>query len=126
MSNFTLIRTPKGEELVLVPKEEFESLLDDLDIARAQVIMERVRSGEEELYPSELVERLIIGGEQPVKVFREYRGMTQEELAHRAGTSKNYISQIENRRRRAGRKLQARLAEALGLDPEDLEDTAGE
>ena len=126
MSNFTLIRTPKGEELVLVPKEEFESLLDDLDIARAQVIMERVRSGEEELYPSELVERLIIGGEQPVKVFREYRGMTQEELARRAGTSKNYISQIENRRRRAGRKLQARLAEALGLDPEDLEDTAGE
>ena len=72
------------------------------------------------------MERLIIGGEQPVKVFREYRGMTQEELARRAGTSKNYISQIENRRRRAGRKLQARLAEALGLDPEDLEDTAGE
>ena len=96
------------------------------DVLEAERIRHQIETGEEELYPSDLVERLIIGGEQPVKVFREYRGMTQEELARRAGTSKNYISQIENRRRRAGRKLQARLAEALGLDPEDLEDTAGE
>jgi len=117
--NFQIIRTPAGEELAVLPLEELEEMLDILE---AEDIRRKLEAGEEEAIPAEVAYRIVFDGESPLKVFREYRGLTQEQLAEKAGTTKNYISQIENRRRHAGRKLLKRLAQALNLSPEDLAD----
>jgi DNA-binding XRE family transcriptional regulator len=73
-----------------------------------------------ETFPEEIAVRLI-GGEHPVKVFREYRGLTQQALADAAGTTAAYVSQIETGVRVGGRKTLAKFAEVLGVERADLE-----
>ena len=72
-----------------------------------------------ELMPHAVVKRLV-NGEPPLKVFREYRGMTQEALADAAKVSAGYVSQIERGARQPSQKALAAFAAALNLDIEDL------
>lgn len=69
--------------------------------------------------PHDVVKRLV-DGEPPLKVFREYRGMTQEALAGAANVSTGYVSQIERGTRQPSKKALAAFAAALNLDIEDL------
>ena len=77
-------------------------------------------STEEEVFPFSLVER-VFAGEHPVKVFREWRGYSQGELAERAHSSLSTISKIECGHLVLSTKLQNRLAQALDIDPETLD-----
>lgn len=67
------------------------------------------------------VVRAMSDGVSPIKVIREYRGLTQAALAEAAGTSPVHLSQIERGDHNAGKKLLARLAAALNVDPDQLE-----
>ncbi len=55
-----------------------------------------------------------------LRLQRQKRGMTQEELADRTGLSSRYIGSIERARVSASVSILGRLAEALGVDPCDL------
>ena len=55
-----------------------------------------------------------------VRVAREARGLTQEQLAEAAGVSKQTISNLENGHRLPARRTVERVAAALGSDPGDL------
>ena len=59
-------------------------------------------------------------GEPPLKVFREYRGMTRKALTDAANVSAGYVSQIERGTRRPSQKALAAFAAALDLDIDDL------
>lgn len=52
----------------------------------------------EELIPAE-VTYAILDGANPVRVWREQRGLTQQQLADAAGISTPYLSQIESGKR---------------------------
>ncbi len=78
-----------------------------------------VSASDEEHFPAALADRLI-AGESPLKVFREYRGLTQGELAKTAITTAPYLSQIENGRRTGSVGLLQRLADALRVEIDDL------
>ncbi|MDP2699420.1 helix-turn-helix transcriptional regulator [Thalassospira sp.] len=71
-------------------------------------------------YPFELTVRKA-NGENPLKVYREWRGLTQQELAEKVDVSTNYISQIETGKKQASRKLQMALAKVLGIDYDMIE-----
>ena len=73
----------------------------------------------EEAFPLDVTERLV-AGVHPIKVFRDYRGMTQAELARQVGLSPLYISQIETGRRGGSTKALRRIAAALDIDFADL------
>ena len=62
----------------------------------------------------------LVGGEAPLKVFREHRAMTQETLAKVASVSTGYVSQIERGARQPSPKALTAFAAALALDIEDL------
>jgi len=66
------------------------------------------------------VSHALLDGEQPVKVWREQRGLTQEALAGKAGISKAYLCQIETRKRVGALKTLKALADALALRVDDL------
>jgi len=66
------------------------------------------------------VANAILDGEQPVKVWREQRALTQEALATKAGISKAYLCQIETRKRVGALKTLQVLADALGVKLDDL------
>ncbi len=51
---------------------------------------------------------------------RTARGLTQEELAHRAGLDYSYLNQIENGRRNPSLDAIDRIATALGVSVQDL------
>lgn len=55
-----------------------------------------------------------------LRQWRKHRGLTQERLAERLGTSKGYISDLENGKQRYNQQHLEALAEALDCDPVDL------
>lgn len=121
--NVQIITTPSGEELVVLPRIEFERLaaaagaaLDNAeDIRTAESILGRIARGEEEVFPAEVV-NAIIDGINPVKVLREYRGSTQKDLAAAAGINAMYLSQIERGERTGSMATLKALAKALRVD----------
>jgi transcriptional regulator with XRE-family HTH domain len=82
------------------------------------------RESPSETFPDNVVEALL-SGSHPLRVFREHRGLTQAGLARATGTSAVYISQLERGARRIGRKLRAKLATVLKVEPDILDRDGG-
>ena len=72
-----------------------------------------------EFFPAEVVDRLL-AGENPIRVYRKYRRLTQKQLAEAAGINPVYLSQIETGKRAGSLKTLAAVAAALGVEPGDL------
>jgi len=111
-----------GAQMVLVTREEYDKLAEAAehyaDIVAAVEAQNRRAAGEEYV-PDEVVSKLA-AGENPLKVWRKYRGVTQEALAERAGCKKAFISKLETGRSEGGVKLWRDLARALDVDLDDL------
>lgn len=73
----------------------------------------------EELVPSEVTYAILDGG-NPVRVWREHRGLTQLRLAETAGISVPYLAQIESGKRQGSAKVLAAIARGLGLSLDDI------
>ena len=99
--------------------KEYERLLAAAEDAADAAAVRNARAMRDDLVPGEIAERLI-AGENPVKVWRGYRGMTQAELAEKAGFDQADVSRIERGQREpTGRTLRA-LASALDVTVGDL------
>ena len=113
----------KEPAFAVLPYDEYTALIERVerfeDLSDCQDFEERLARGEEELIPGDVVERLV-EGENPVRVWREHRGLTQEELGARTGLSGPYLSQIESGKREGTVKVFAALAKALDVDIDDL------
>ena len=115
------IKTPAGDDLVVLPKADYQRLIaaarekleDDADAREAARVLARLERGEEETMPFDIVKRLRT--ENRIKVLREYRQMTQRELAEAADMNPLYLSQIECGRATGGIKSLSRVAAALGV-----------
>jgi len=55
-----------------------------------------------------------------LKKARRAKGVSQEELAHRADIDRTYVSLLERRMYSATIDVVAKLAEALGVEPDEL------
>lgn len=108
-----------GKRYVLVPKSTYERMLDSLDDLDDIRLYDRAKAQAQEFVPSEIVKRLI-ARENPLKIWREYRGLTQQALADASGISKPYLSQLENGARTASVKVLGKLARKLAVDIDDL------
>lgn len=73
----------------------------------------------EETFPEQVVDR-ILNGESEIRVFREYRQLTQQELAERVGVTRNYLSLLESKQRNGTNKVLAAIAQALSVSLDDL------
>ena len=113
----------KEPAFAVLPYDEYTALIERVELLQdlhdCQDFEERLARGEEELIPGDVVERLV-EGENPVRVWREHRGFTQEELGVRTGLSGPYLSQIESGKREGTVKVFAALAKALDVDIDDL------
>jgi len=65
-----------------------------------------------------------IGGKRPVRIYlcewREFRGLTQEQVAERIGTTKGTISKKENEWQKVDVMWLAAFADALNIEVQDL------
>ena len=106
----------------VVPWEEYKAMVERLeelqDIVDADNAMAVIAAGEE-TYPPDLVERLV-DGQNPLRVWREYRGMTIAALASAAGVTSSAISQVEAGKRGLSVDLLKKLSGILQVDMDDL------
>jgi len=105
---------PYETYLQLVEKAEMLQDVQDYDSAKAA--LER---GDDELVPSEVV-YAILDGENPIKVWREYRGMSQQEAAENAGISIPYLSQLETSKRKGSLGVLSAIAKVLKVSLENI------
>jgi DNA-binding XRE family transcriptional regulator len=112
-------------EYAVIPYAEYLRLLqaleDKADVAVVAEFHEAYRAGREFLVPAELLRREL-AGELPIKLWREYRGLTQQDLAGKAGISKPYLSQIESGKRQGTVETIAAIARALDVPLDVLTD----
>lgn len=126
MSAPQIIRTPGGEELVVLPRAEYEALLeraerdaedaDDVavyDARKAELAVGGV------VLPTE-VSAAILRGDSRLKAIRKWRDKTQQYLEFKTGISQGYLSDLESGRRTGTPETIAKLAQTLEVPVEWL------
>jgi len=121
MSAPQIIRTPGGEELVVLPLAEYEALLDRADhetedaddIALYDARKAEFTAGGVVL-PLE-VSAAILRGDSRLKAIRHWRNETQVTLALKTDIGQGYLSDLENGRRTGASETLAKLAQALDV-----------
>jgi len=124
-----IIKTETGEELVVLPRSHYEALVArasgpseaDEDAGTARIIARsdaELAAGRELLLPSEVAEALM-RGDNPLRVIRKWRDLTQTALSERTGVDQGYISAIECGGRAGSLDVFRKLATALAV-PLDL------
>ncbi|MGA2581637.1 MAG: helix-turn-helix transcriptional regulator [Tepidisphaeraceae bacterium] len=77
------------------------------------------KTRKEEAFPAEIAERLV-AGENPIRVFREYRGLTQAQLAKSAKIARPYLAEIEAGKKEGSLSVLRAIAAALKLELDDI------
>ena len=110
-------------ETVTTPKAEYDRLrareADFADMQTALDVEARLAAGEEELIPAAVVDRLL-DGEPPLRVWREFRNLTQSDLARASGVNRVQIVDIEADRNSGSVRTLRKLADALRVTVDDL------
>src|SRR5690606_19853166 len=107
---------------VVVPAGEYETLMSlkeaaqDLDRTRA-ALADRLGGGTG--VPSNVAHR-IADGENPVRVWRQARGLKAVALARAAGISPAYLSEIETGKKDGTFRTMAAIARVLSVSLDDL------
>jgi DNA-binding XRE family transcriptional regulator len=112
-------------EFAVISYEDYQHCLelmeDEADAHLVAEFAEAYSAGKEFLVPDRIVLREL-AGESPIKLWREERGLTQQNLAARAGISKPYLSQIETGKRQGTVETLSALAGALDVPIDVLTD----
>jgi DNA-binding XRE family transcriptional regulator len=108
---------PYEEYLLLVEQADMSQDVGDYDEAKAAL-----EKGEEELIPSQVVYAML-EGENPIRAWREYRGLSQRALAEQAGISIPYLSQLERGVRTGSVEILNAIAKALRVGLGDIVST---
>ena len=118
-----VIKRDGQPEWAIVPYEEYLQLLDQAemleDIRDYDAVKSALERDVEELIPAEVV-YAILDGDYPIKVWREFRGMSQLELAETTGISVPYLSQLETGKRKGSVGVLRKIAGVLKVDLEDV------
>lgn len=91
----------QGKPYVLVPLHEYRVLTH-----------ETIKSD----LPEEILDQLLARQQNPVKIIRIFRGMTQKELAIESGLSRPYLTEIETGKKEGSIRALKALADALRVD----------
>ena len=102
------------------PVSHMHAAEEDLaDIQAALAVEARIAHGEEEVIPASVVDRLI-DGDPPLRVWREFRNLTQAALARASVVNRVQIVEIEAGRGSGSVHTLRKLADALGVAVDDL------
>lgn len=98
----------------VLPYEEYEALIDIFDELSDVHDYKIAMSTDTEDIPSYVVDRLL-NGENSLKVWREYRKLTQQEVAKEVGISVPFLSQIETNKRSPSLRIYQKIANMLSV-----------
>jgi DNA-binding XRE family transcriptional regulator len=115
--------TRRGKDFAVIPIKALQRLIEDAemlaDVKAYDAAKARLEDGSEELIPLEITERRL-RGEPALRIWREYRKLTQERLAKKAKVSRALIAAIETKRKAGSVRTWKRLGAALDVGWERL------
>ena len=114
-----LAKLGKGKTSISVPVKTVRQMLRAYEDLLDVLAFDEAKKHGGETFPKELVDRLITGDNR-LRVYREYRGLTQAALAAASSVSRDMIAMIETGRKTGSIATVKRLARALAVDVEDL------
>jgi len=110
-------------EYAVIPYSEYRRLVEDAemlaDVRAFDTARNAISAGEEEMIPAVVVDRLL-DGDNPVRVWREYRSLSAADLAKACGVTAAAISQIESGKRKSSVILLKKIARSLKVDLDTL------
>ncbi|MDD5587076.1 MAG: helix-turn-helix transcriptional regulator [Alphaproteobacteria bacterium] len=104
-----------------VSRAEFEALrarLEDME-DKFELLRAQASGPGEDALPGEYVDRLL-AGETPLRIWREFRHMTLDQLSKATGIAKGYLSEVENGKKPGSAASLKACAKALEIDLDDL------
>ena len=120
MAKVQILKDEKGRPaFAVVPWKEYQALTGGTAEDAALVKLGEAAAAGDATLPAAAVRRIVVGGENAVKVIREHRGFSQRQLAEKTDSSAAYISQIETGRP-AGRAMLSKLSRALEVPMDAL------
>ncbi len=120
MTTIQFIERDGKREFAVIPIELYERLSAALEDADDAALFDAVRVSDDGFRIPAAVAHALLDGDNPVKVWREHRGLTQEVLAEKAAISKAYLCQIETGKRVGALKTLKAIAEALAVKVDEL------
>ena len=122
--NVRFKKTDKGE-IAILPRKEYEALAakaaeadEDIGTARLVARARKDIAAGAPLIPKAVADRLT-KGENALRVFREWRDVTQLHLSFKTGIGQGYLSDLENGRRKGTTAALKKIAAVLDV-PLDL------
>jgi hypothetical protein len=120
MGKHQIITAPNGDELVVLPRADYEELLriaeeaaeDAADVAAYDAAMSDPLSLEP--MPFE-ISHSMLQGNSLLKSIRLWRGLSETEVAEAIGRSIDQLAELESRRRSPDEELAEKLAAALAV-----------
>jgi DNA-binding XRE family transcriptional regulator len=114
-----MTKTPKGDEIVILSRAEYEALTtipdeDAADVAHANRILAGLAEGSETLADE------LLAAKTPLAFWRKHRGLTQKALSKLVGVAQGFISEIENGSKTGDVQTLAAVARALEISLDDL------
>ena len=122
MTEPQIIRDNRGKPaFAVIPWQEYQHLKAEnaVNPPTDEELYDEAKSSSDEAFPIEVADRLL-AGENPIKVYRSLRGMTQNQLAAAVNINAVYLSQIETGKRTGSIKTLAAIATALNVAIDDL------
>lgn len=118
-----IIKRDGKPEYAVIPYREYRQLVEDAEmlanVKDFDAAQRALLAGGEELVPAQVVDRLL-DGENPVRVWREHRGISAADLAKACGVTAAAISQIESGKRTSSVAVLKKIARQLNVDLDSL------
>jgi DNA-binding XRE family transcriptional regulator len=114
-----IIESEGKPAFVVLPYADWLTMQELAEDAEDNAALAAFHANPTELFPVSVVDAMI-AGEHPVRVYRNYRGLTLRALADASGITVPYLSQIETGKRNPSTDVLKKIADALGFAMDDL------
>lgn len=84
-----------GEDYVVIPYNFYQKLREDAEMLSDIQAYDWAKKNCQETFPAEVAYAIALEGKNPVKIYREYRQFTIEELADKINLSPQSLQGIE-------------------------------
>ncbi len=110
-------------EYAIIPIDEYERLVAAAEMADDLLTYDHIKSKvddeDSETLPSQVVNRLL-DGENPIRIWREFRELTQQQLAERTKITEADLQQYESGSQEIDAQLLSRIANELQVRVDDI------
>ncbi len=112
----TEIINRNGKDYAVIPYDFYQKLVEDAEMLADIKAYDIARNKSEESFPSDIVNKIFLEGENSIKVYREYRGFSLLELSQRTKIDIQRLTEIEQDINSDNQKNIETIAKSLNID----------